>query len=195
MKAQMPFELRIACEADAQEIATLVNRAYRPTEQEAGWTHETNLIAGERTNAGQILALFQDQSAILLLCHGADIVACVHVQGNQSGAYIGMLATKPGMQAQGLGKQMLLHAEAYATEYLKASVFKMSVLSSRPELLAFYQRRSYVLTGKVEEYPLSAGVGQPIVEGIHLLSLVKMPPKRQVAEALNSSSSTESSSG
>jgi ribosomal protein S18 acetylase RimI-like enzyme len=126
----MSFELRIAGEADAQEIATLVNRAYRPSPQEAGWTHEANLIAGDRTTAEQVLALFHEQSTILLLCLGPKIVACVHVQGVQSGAYIGMLATNPAMQAQGLGKQMLLHAEAYATEHLKASVFKMSVLSS-----------------------------------------------------------------
>jgi ribosomal protein S18 acetylase RimI-like enzyme len=130
MKARMSFELRIAGEADAQEIATLVNRAYRPSPQEAGWTHEANLIAGDRTTAEQVLALFHEQSTILLLCLGPKIVACVHVQGVQSGAYIGMLATNPAMQAQGLGKQMLLHAEAYATEHLKASVFKMSVLSS-----------------------------------------------------------------
>jgi ribosomal protein S18 acetylase RimI-like enzyme len=86
-----------------------------------------------------------------------------------------MLATDPKLQAQGLGKQVLLHAEAYATEYFEASVLKMSVLSSRPELLAFYERRGYVLTGEVEEYPLSAGVGQPIVAGIHVLSLAKAP--------------------
>jgi ribosomal protein S18 acetylase RimI-like enzyme len=87
------------------------------------------LLATELT-AEQVLALFHEQSTILLLCLGPKIVACVHVQGVQSGAYIGMLATNPAMQAQGLGKQMLLHAEAYATEHLKASVFKMSVLSS-----------------------------------------------------------------
>lgn len=190
MKARMSFELRIAGEADAQEIATLVNRAYRPSPQEAGWTHEANLIAGERINLSQVLSLFHEQSTVLLLCHAAEIVACVHVQGGQSGAYIGMLATNPGMQAQGLGKQMLLHAEAYATEHLKASVFRMSVLSSRPELLAFYQRRGYVLTGEVAEYPLSAGVGLPIIEGIHLLSLEKTPARQHgVSETLVSDSS------
>ena len=171
----MPLELRVACEADAKEIAALVNRAYRPSPQDAGWTHETNLVAGERTTTEQVLSLFHGQSTILLLGRGLKIVACVHVQGGQSGAYIGMLATDPTMQAQGLGKQMLLHAEAYAIEYFEASVLKMSVLSSRPELLAFYERRGYVLTGEVEEYPLSAGVGQPMVAGIHVLSLAKAP--------------------
>ncbi|HEX8980793.1 MAG TPA: GNAT family N-acetyltransferase [Parasulfuritortus sp.] len=171
----MPLELRIAYEADAKEIAALVNKAYRPSPQDAGWTHEANLVAGERTTTEQVLSLFHEQSTILLLCLGPQIVACVHVQGGESGAYIGMLATNPTLQAQGIGKQMLLHAEAYATKHFGASVLKMSVLSSRPELLAFYERRGYFLTGEVEEYPLSAGVGLPVVPGIQVLSLAKTP--------------------
>lgn len=169
----MQLNLRTACETDAKEIAKLVNRAYRPSSQDACWTHEANLVAGERTTTEQVLSLFHGQSAILLLCHGPKIVACVHVQGSQSNTYIGMLAADPVLQTQGLGKQLLLHAEAYAIKNFEASVLKISVLSGRPELLAFYERRGYVLTGEVGEYPLSAGVGQPIVEGIQVLSLTK----------------------
>lgn len=176
MKSRMSFERRVAEQADAQEIAALVNRAYRPSPQEAGWTHEAHLVAGERTTPEQVHALFHPQSTILLLSLGSRIVACVHVEDGPSGAYIGMLATDPQLQAQGLGKQMLLHAEAYACEHFGASVFKMSVLSSRPELLAFYHRRGYALTGQVEDYPLSAGVGQPMVSGIQVLSLEKCRP-------------------
>lgn len=183
MKTPMPFELRGACKADAIKIASLVNRAYRPSPEDAGWTHEGNLVAGERTTAEQVLSLFHEQSTILVLCLGqSEIVACVHVQGDQFGAYIGMLATNPKVQTQGLGKQMLTHAETYAIEHFKASVLKMSVLSSRPELLAFYERRGYVLTGDIEEYPLSAGVGQPLVAGIHVLSLAKVPAVKEFIE-------------
>ena len=171
----MTLDLRIAAKADAQAIADLVNRAYRPAPHAAGWTHESHLVAGERTSAGQVRALFQPRSVILLLCSEANIVACVHLQGDSSGASIGMLATDPELQAQGLGKRMLSHAENYAAERLGASLFRMSVLSSRPELLAFYQRRGYVLTGEVEDYPLSAGVGRPRVAGIQVLSLMKTP--------------------
>jgi ribosomal protein S18 acetylase RimI-like enzyme len=93
-----------------------------------------------------------------------------------------MLATNPKVQTQGLGKKMLTHAETYAIEHFKASVLKMSVLSSRPELLAFYERRGYVLTGDIEEYPLSADVGQPLVAGIHVLSLAKVPAIKEFIE-------------
>jgi ribosomal protein S18 acetylase RimI-like enzyme len=74
------------------------------------------------------ISLFHEQSVILVLCLGqSGIVACVHVQGDQSGAYIGMLATDPKVQAKGLGKRMLFHPETYAIEHFKASVLKMSV--------------------------------------------------------------------
>jgi len=165
--------LRVASKPDANEIATMVNRAYRPPLHEQGWTHEASLVAGERTTFEQVLSLFAPQSLILVLCHGAAIVACVHVQSDDSGVYIGMLATEPSLQAQGLGKQMLSHAEQYATAHFNATVFRMSVLSSRAELIAFYERRGYARTGEVEGYPVSTGVGQPLVEGLQVEALVK----------------------
>jgi ribosomal protein S18 acetylase RimI-like enzyme len=171
---KMPPNLRIASESDAAEIATLVNRAYRPAPHERRWTHEADLISGPRTSAAQVRTLFGLQSCILVLCIEQKIIACVHLLGEESSVYIGMLATDPALQVQGLGKQMLQHAEWYAAAHFNASVFKMSVLSSRPELLAFYQRRGYVCTGEIEDYPVSAGVGQPIIKSLHLVGLSKI---------------------
>lgn len=164
---------RIASESDAAEIAILVNRAYRPTPHERCWTHEADLISGPRTSTAQVLSLFGPQSCILVLTIASKIVACVHLLNEKSSVYIGMLATDPALQAQGLGKQMLTHAEQHAMAHFNASVFKMSVLSSRPELLAFYQRRAYVCTGEIENYPVDAGVGQPMIEGIQVVGLSK----------------------
>jgi GNAT superfamily N-acetyltransferase len=171
----LSVELRVACEADANEISALVNRAYRPEPGAAGWTHEAKLVAGERIRTAQVLSQIQGPSTILLLCLGPRVVACVQVERDQSDVYIGMLATEPHMQAQGLGKQMLLCAEEYAVEHFDAPLLKMSVLSSRPELLAFYERRGYALTGVVEEYPLTANVGRPMIDGVQVLSLAKVP--------------------
>jgi len=169
----MPTNLRIASESDAAEISTLVNRAYRPATHERRWTHEADLISGPRTSTAQVLSLFRPESCILVLTVESKIVACVHLLNGESSVYIGMLATDPTLQTQGLGKQMLMHAEQYATAHFNASAFKMSVLSSRPELLAFYQRRGYVCTGEIEDYPVAAGVGQPIIDGIQVVALSK----------------------
>ncbi|MCS5992148.1 GNAT family N-acetyltransferase [Klebsiella variicola subsp. variicola] len=169
----MDLNFRIAIENDSEEIASLVNRAYRPGETGAGWTHESNLVAGIRISTEQVISLFTDNSAILLLCTESKIVACVHVQGGDLNAYIVMLAADPRQQASGIGKKMLNHAEQYAKVNFGSVIFNMSVLSSRPELLSFYERRGYVLTGKVGEYPISAGVGKPIVDEIKVLFLEK----------------------
>lgn len=169
----MTLNLRIACKNDMEEIVDLVNRAYRPKEDEAGWTHESDLLTGPRISVSQLRSLFCEKSVILLLCDGSKIAACVHVQSESSNAYIGMLATDPMRQANGIGKQILEHAEQYAIETFGSSQLKISVLSSRPELLAFYERRGYALTGEREEFPISAGVGQPLIEGIQVLSLTK----------------------
>lgn len=170
----MSPSLRTASESDAAEIALLVNRAYRPAPHERRWTHEADLISGPRTLAAQVRALFSSQSCILVLCAEQKIIACVHLLGEESSVYIGMLATDPALQTQGLGKQMLQHAERHAAAHFNASAFKMSVLSSRPELLAFYQRRGYVCTGEIEDYPVSAGVGQPLIKSLHLVGLSKI---------------------
>ncbi|MBM5573265.1 GNAT family N-acetyltransferase [Deefgea sp. CFH1-16] len=164
---------RIAVELDAEAIAQLVNRAYRPRSIAKGWTHEAALISGDRTNCEQIKKLFQPQSAILLLCEDTEIVACVHVERRDEAAYIGMLSTDPLCQAQGIGKQMLTSAEQYAVANFKSDVLKISVLSSRPELQAFYERRGYLLSGHVEDYPVAAGVGQPKVNGLHVVGMEK----------------------
>ena len=163
--------------ATAQDIAALnllVNRAYRPAAGEGGWTHESALVAGARISAQQVGELFTPDAAVLLLRQQGEIVACVHVQADgPDAAGIGMLASEPRLQAQGLGKQMLQHAEQFALQQLGARILRMSVLSSRPELLAFYERRGYQRTGELESYPLTAGVGQPLRADLHLLMLEK----------------------
>lgn len=173
MRETKQATIRIAAASDAQDIANLVNRAYRPAPHQQGWTHEIGLVTGERTNADQVRSLLGDKSAILLLLNGQQLLACVHIEGSDAGATIGMLATDPQAQGQGLGKRMLGAAEHHAATQLQAQVFRLTVLTSRPELLAFYQRRGYVLTGTSEPYPVAAGVGQPLVAGLLLLGLEK----------------------
>lgn len=156
------LELRIATESDASEIAELVNAAYRPSHDTAGWTHEAELIAGPRTTPAQVAeAIQKPNSAILVHCENSAIVACVHVEKEDSDCHIGMLAVNPAVQATGIGKQMLALAESYASEALRAEKFVLVVVSARSELVAFYLRRGYQKTGSVMDYPLSAGVGIP----------------------------------
>lgn len=153
---------RIANESDASAIAELVNAAYRPSHDTAGWTHESDFVAGERITPEQVIeTIKRPNSVILVRCKNSAIVACVHIEKEGSNSQIGMLAVNPTLQAAGMGKQMLALAENYATETFGAERFILVVVSARSELVAFYLRRGYRKTGSVMDYPLSAGVGIP----------------------------------
>lgn len=153
---------RAANESDAEAIAELVNRAYRPGSGATGWTHESELVSGNRTSAIQVVeTITRPNSVILVGLKKLEIVACVHVEKEGGNCHIGMLAVNPTLQGAGAGKQILAHAERYATEVFGSEKFIMIVVSSRSELISFYLRRGYQRTGAVMDYPLSAGAGIP----------------------------------
>ncbi|MHB9103371.1 MAG: GNAT family N-acetyltransferase [Sulfuricella sp.] len=153
---------RTASKSDAEAIAQLVNKAYRPETGSAGWTHESDLVSGNRTSAGQVSEIMSKPDSVILVgLKDSEIVACVHVEKDGSNSHIGMLAVNPKLQGAGAGKQMLAHAERYVNESFGSEKFIMAVVSSRSELIAFYLRRGYQKTGTVQDYPLSAGIGTP----------------------------------
>jgi ribosomal protein S18 acetylase RimI-like enzyme len=169
----MPDIVSHANPADAQAIADLVNRAYRPAAGAAGWTHEAALVAGPRTSAAQVRSFFHDRSVVLIMKRNNALVACVHVLNEEDACWMGMLATQPDLQGQGVGKAMLEAAEQLAMQTFNAKVLRMSVLSNRPELMAFYERRGFRLTDGVKPYPENTGVGSPTRSNLQVRSMVK----------------------
>lgn len=172
----MVIKFRVATKDDVAPLVSLVNAAYRPTPEQAGWTHEGHLLEGARINATQLYATLDQANSIVLL--GADaagaVVACVHVEKQGEAAYVGMLTVAPGMQTVGHGKAMLAFAEEYAVEVMDATSCVMTVISSRHELIDFYLRRGYVRTGDVSDFPVDAGVGTSKVGRITFDKLAKV---------------------
>jgi ribosomal protein S18 acetylase RimI-like enzyme len=153
---------RAANKFDVEAITHLVNQAYRPASDSAGWTHESDLVAGSRVSAGRVADILSKPDSIILVgLKDSAIIACVHVEKIESNGHIGMLAVAPNRQGAGDGKQMLTYAENYANEFLGTERFVMFVVSLRSELIAFYLRRGYRRTGSAMDYPLSAGAGAP----------------------------------
>jgi GNAT superfamily N-acetyltransferase len=64
-----------------------------------------------------------------------------------------MLTTRPIMQGAGLGRQMLEQAERWAMEHWSSRTMHLTVIVQRTELIAWYQRRGYWLTGERKPFP------------------------------------------
>lgn len=158
---------------DADAIAQLVNQAFRPRNDAAGWTHEAHLVAGDRIDPAQVLrVLAADDTALLLGMAGDEIAACVQIERAGDSARIGMLAVDTDRQGAGLGKAMLAQAEAHAVQRWQVEKFVMRVLSARVELLDFYRRRGYRRSGEVSDYPVSAA-GVPLQAELKIETLEK----------------------
>jgi ribosomal protein S18 acetylase RimI-like enzyme len=74
--------------------------------------------------------------------------------------YLGMLTVRPELQGKGLGAQLMQAAEAFAkTNGCKK--IKMTVITSRDTLIAYYQRKGFVDTGERQPFPNDPKFGIP----------------------------------
>ena len=148
------MRLEPASSADLASLHALVERAYRGETARAGWSHEADLLTGERTNVAELQSYLDAGEHLLVWRDGGVIRACVRlVQLSGDLVYLGMLTVDPALQGEGLGKKLLAAAETYAREQLGASRMEMQVFSRRRELLSFYDRRGFKPTGERRPFP------------------------------------------
>lgn len=147
---------------DIPAIVQLVNSAYRGHAARQGWTHEADLISGtERIDQTSIQEIIEKPGAVILKCHNNSRLAgsvYLEKQGNQ--LYLGMLSVSPDIQAQGIGKRLLLAAEDYALQQQCSSI-TMTVISARKELIDWYGRNGYTPTGERQPFPDDGRFGVP----------------------------------
>ena len=187
--------LRQAEASDIDALEQLLNRCYRQTE---GWTNEADLIGGIRITQDELASTIDnpkhylfvypktitgerdgEETGELLGCIGVDMK--INAAGDKK-AYIGMFAVLPELQGQGVGNVILQAAETFAGRHLqpdeqasdkKPARLTMSILSHRPELLSYYQRRGYQLNGNKMPFPNDGNNGEPKRQDLELLELEK----------------------
>jgi len=164
-------KLDIANIIDAVRICELLNLAYRGAE---GWTTESTLVEGNRCSEGDIISDIKSPNNYLLVYKADNIIqACISVQKNDNRAYIGLFAVNPKLQNSGIGKTVLNLAEQYAITSFQPEQFIMVVLSSRTELIQYYERRGYKRNGNIKEYPMHLNVGVPFTPDLTIEELTK----------------------
>jgi GNAT superfamily N-acetyltransferase len=152
-----PMNTRTAQLEDAENIARLVNAAFRP---------ERFFIDADRTNPEKVRALMQKGKFLLTEDAGA-LAGCVYVELRDERGYFGLLAVDPELQRSGLGSRLVAAAE----EYCRAAgchFMDLTIVNLRTELPPFYQRLGYVESGTLP-FPSEQDANQPC----HLVRMSK----------------------
>ena len=146
--------IRAAVSADAPALVDLVNSAYRGDSSRQGWTTEADLLGGQRVDVEGLIATIERPGSVILL-HETDgaPVACVHLERTGEDCYLGMLTVRPTTQGAHLGRRLLEAAERWALEHWSSRNMHMTVIVQRAELIAWYERRGYRLTGERKPFP------------------------------------------
>ena len=194
-KAEKVF-LRQADAKDVSALEQLLNLCYR---QDEGWTNEADLVGGIRTTADELAGVIANPKHYVFVYPQTDtgerggketgeLLGCIAVdikvetgsdkKSHNNKAYIGMFAVHPKLQGAGIGNVILQAAETFAERHLKSNNqptrLTMSILSHRPELLAYYQRRGYQLNGNSMPFPVDGNNGEPKRDDLVLLELEKI---------------------
>lgn len=165
------MKTRPATFSDIPALGRLINRAYRSKEGVQGWTNEGHLLEGDRTDALHLQELIDTPNSQLMLCHSSndELVGSVHLTFHEDHIYFGMLAVDPLHQSKGIGGYLLQAAKDLAN--LKGlHRIKLTVLSTRRELIDWYRRSGFKIVVEDLPFPDTERFGKPKMP----LSLVEM---------------------
>lgn len=166
-------------ENELSSLVELVNSAYRGESSKAGWTTEADLLGGQRIDFAKAHEIFTNRLQQVLVWPsgqsvGPSLNACVLLERKGQKAYLGMLTVRPQLQNFGLGRKLLETSEAWVKENWQVSEVEMTVVSARTELIAWYERRGYRLTGERRPFPMTdERFGLPKVAHLEFVVLEK----------------------
>jgi N-acetylglutamate synthase-like GNAT family acetyltransferase len=169
-------DIRPATLADVPALHRLVERAYRGDSARKGWTNEADLLDGQRTDVESLSGIIADPAQrILIAMNDNGLIGCVQVTRKDfDTAYLGLLSVDPDIQAGGLGKILIIEAERTARNIFAAATMEMTVIRQRAELIAYYERRGYALTGEERPFPHDdERFGLPVTRDLSFVVLAK----------------------
>lgn len=170
---------------DIAALHALIEGAYRGEAAKAGWTSEADLIGGQRTDPSMLRSILAGVDDEILVVEGADarapapLIACVHLGVRADHCYLGMLSVRPENQGQGLGDALLKLCEYRAAHFWRRPRIDMNVIGQRAELIAYYERRGYRLSGRRGRFPYGdARYGLPLRDDLYFEIMEKHLPGR-----------------
>src|SRR5829696_8232435 len=154
------MNIRQAKKEDLPALNTLVNSAYRGDSSRKGWTTEADLLDGIRTSESSLEEMVNKENAVILLAEENGLKGCVYLEQQETDLYLGMLTVTPELQNKGPGSTLMQAAEERAKQ-LGCTKIKMTVITSRHELIAYYNRKGFNDTGTRQPFPNDPKFGIP----------------------------------
>jgi ribosomal protein S18 acetylase RimI-like enzyme len=147
--------IKKATKKDISALNLLVNSAFRGETSKKGWTTEEHLLGGIRTNEELLAEIMGEKGTTLLkYVENGTILGMVMLKKQKDKLYLGMLTVSPDLQGGGIGKKLLYAAEDFAQKH-KLPKIAMTVISVRQELIDWYIRHGYLLTGETQPFPMN----------------------------------------
>jgi len=145
---------RKATLADAPIIAALVESAYRGDASRAGWTTEADFLHGRRTDVTEIRELLASEDGhFVLFEREGEVAASCYIERQGATCYFGMFSVHPPLQGTGIGRRVIEEVERIARDEWACERVEMTVIDIRAELIAWYERRGYLRTGRTKPFP------------------------------------------
>ena len=139
---------------DVPMLNALVNGAYRGESSKRGWTTEADLLDGIRIDEDRLEAMIRMPGSLILKYSDEqnNILGCVHLERHEERLYLGVLTVSPVLQGKGIGKELLIAAEQEAKLANCVAIY-MTVIDGRTELIHWYLRHGYSITGERKPFP------------------------------------------
>lgn len=176
MESDIKYKIRFkeAVSEQAEEITALVNSVYRGENSKKGWTTEAYFLDGIRITSEKLREIISEKDSVVLLAMLNDeILGCVHLEKEKDFCWLGMLSVDVNYQMHGLGKIIIDKGEKYVKETFGCNEMHMKVIGKRIELIDYYLRRGYKLTGEREDFLPSADTFGDPKEPLYFVILSK----------------------
>lgn len=127
--------IRLAVEAEAEEIARIINAAFEI---------EREFRRGERTSAKEIRELIAREEVVVAE-EGGRVLGAIEVRIDGPIGYFGMLAVDAWARRGGIGRALVEAAEEHCRR-AGCTEMTLSTGENRAELIPYYRRMGYRVT-------------------------------------------------